>query len=64
MTDKNHMEKSQTNKDNTACIFCKNLLCNLESEEGWIKCLKCNIWARKECAEVGEDKQKCVCDSR
>jgi hypothetical protein len=64
MTDHNHLEKSQTNEDNRACVSCNNLLCNLESGEGGIKCTKCNLCAHKECAGVGDEdnEQKYVCD--
>jgi hypothetical protein len=42
-----------------------DLLCNLESGEGWIKCKKYNICAHKECAGIGDDdndEQKYVCE--
>jgi len=44
MTGHNHLEKSQNKEDNSACIFCNNLLCNLESGESWIKCAKCDTY--------------------
>lgn len=49
--------------NNTACIYCNDLFSNSKSEEGWIKCSKCNEWAHEECAGIDDvDNGPYTCD--
>ncbi|KAB0790630.1 hypothetical protein PPYR_14932 [Photinus pyralis] len=36
----------------TTCLYCNELFSNSKSEEGWIKCQKCNLWAHEQCAGI------------
>jgi len=56
-SEKRHQHDSETSdgKDNAACMFCNELFSESKSEEGWIKCTRCNEWAHEECAGIDEE---------
>ena len=41
--------------NDTACIYCNELFSNSKSEEGWVKCYKCNEWGHEQCAGIDND---------
>jgi hypothetical protein len=63
---KGHKDDSETTygEDNAACLFCHQLFSEPKSEEGWIKCTRCNGWAHEHCAGIDEkdDDIMYICD--
>lgn len=54
---------SESEEDDTECLYCTEKFSSDTKDEGWIKCCACGKWGHEACAGVeGDDAGEFICD--
>lgn len=54
---------SESEEDETECLYCTEMFSNDAKGEGWIKCCACGKWGHEACDGIkSEDPGEFICD--
>lgn len=59
---KEDSSSEEEEEDDEVCIYCTELYSNSKTNDGWVMCQDCKLWAHEACAGVENDGEPYSCD--